>query len=232
MSGKVDLYGNRIDETIGRPFDCVDISRITSRLYLGSFEAGAKMAEGLKFHGITHVLTVGCRMPIPHAESFEYKVIEFEDHHDVDIKQHFDTTYQFLRSALESSQTSRALVHCWAGVSRSATIVMAFLMRHYTMSYQEAFEHVRRARHWVCPNRGFRAQLRFVCNQNGTYDIEKIKVYDRASKYLRRMHKEKTIDQRHYAFVNDAFAYAFGELHPNTLDVQTEMQPFREKKWI
>ena len=50
-------------------------------------------------------------------------------------------------------------VHCYAGVSRSATLCIAYLMCHCKLSFLEAMRCVRRARPVTCPNSGFMQQL-------------------------------------------------------------------------
>lgn len=52
------------------------------------------------------------------------------------------------------------LVHCYAGVSRSATLVAAYLILRRGMTLQEALDTLRAARPTVQPNPGFLAQLR------------------------------------------------------------------------
>ena len=51
------------------------------------------------------------------------------------------------------------LVHCERGVSRSASLAMAFLMKHRAMSRDDAYVAVKRARRVVEPNAGFWKQL-------------------------------------------------------------------------
>ncbi|GFH21316.1 uncharacterized protein HaLaN_18592, partial [Haematococcus lacustris] len=57
------------------------------------------------------------------------------------------------------------LVHCVAGISRSATLVIAWLMYHHSLSYDEAFRRLHAVRPWVMPNPGFRAQLQLFEQQ-------------------------------------------------------------------
>ena len=45
------------------------------------------------------------------------------------------------------------------GISRSPTVVCAYLMAHKSMSPHEALNYVTSRRHIVCPNLGFRRQL-------------------------------------------------------------------------
>lgn len=57
------------------------------------------------------------------------------------------------------SVPGRVLVHCLMGVSRSATLVLAFLMITEGLTLQEAVAAVRPHRD-ICPNPGFLQQLR------------------------------------------------------------------------
>ena len=54
----------------------------------------------------------------------------------------------------------RVVVHCHAGISRSATAVIAYLMKSLRMTLSEAMKFVQTKRHVVCPNFSFMGQLR------------------------------------------------------------------------
>jgi protein-tyrosine phosphatase len=47
------------------------------------------------------------------------------------------------------------LVHCAAGVSRSASVVIYYIMRHFRWSFAKALAHVKAKRSVICPNDGF-----------------------------------------------------------------------------
>lgn len=51
------------------------------------------------------------------------------------------------------------LVHCLAGRSRSAALVLAYLVKHLDLSLRSAFLHLRACRPAVRPNSGFFSQL-------------------------------------------------------------------------
>ncbi len=51
------------------------------------------------------------------------------------------------------------LVHCYAGVSRSASVVIGYLMWKRGWGFQRAYDHVRKARPCISPNYGFKMQL-------------------------------------------------------------------------
>ena len=57
-------------------------------------------------------------------------------------------------------QNRTILVHCAAGVSRSASFVIAYLMGKKNMSFDEAFEHTKERRKIIRPNSGFLEQLK------------------------------------------------------------------------
>ena len=65
-----------------------------------------------------------------------------------------------------TSMNKNVLVHCHAGVSRSATILIAYFMRKNKISYQEAFDFVKSKRSIIGPNFDFRDALR---NYKPTY---------------------------------------------------------------
>lgn len=52
-------------------------------------------------------------------------------------------------------KTGSVLVHCAAGQSRSVAIVVAFLIWHLGMSFDDAMKHVKSRRLCACPNIGF-----------------------------------------------------------------------------
>ncbi len=54
----------------------------------------------------------------------------------------------------------RVLVHCQAGVSRSAAICIAYLMKHVGMHLTDAYAVVKAARFIIDPNEGFMRQLK------------------------------------------------------------------------
>jgi protein-tyrosine phosphatase len=62
-------------------------------------------------------------------------------------------------SSRKNNASSTFFVHCKAGKSRSATVVIAYLVLHESMSLSEAYNYVRRIRPEVNPNLGFWSAL-------------------------------------------------------------------------
>jgi len=71
---------------------------------------------------------------------------------------------EHLENILQQNET--VLVHCHAGVSRSAAVIIGYLMIKQYMSFNDAYIYVKMRRHIVCPNQGFLRQLRAICPEN------------------------------------------------------------------
>jgi protein-tyrosine phosphatase len=65
-----------------------------------------------------------------------------------------------LDEKLQSNKTNKILVHCSAGISRSPTLVLAYMIKKYQMKFEDAFNKMRQLRQIVDPNVSFILQLR------------------------------------------------------------------------
>ena len=73
----------------------------------------------------------------------------------------YDITEDELNECLEYIRTGKkTLVVCTAGISRSATVCIAYLMKYEGVSYDQAFNKVKEARKFIKPNHGFVAFLK------------------------------------------------------------------------
>lgn len=222
----ISPLGIQLDSTTKRPVACADISKIIDRLFLGSFEQGQCKFDALKERGITHILTVGVKMPPQFPNELVYKLVEIEDYHKVDISKHFQECFDFINESL-SNPKNAILIHCWAGVSRSVTIVVGYLITFLGFNYEEAMEHVRRARHWVHPNSGFRKRLRDLAISKGFADTDEVSIlYEKAEKVIRKMYLRRVISKRQADRVFKIFASVFGKDHPHTLNIVFEVTPY------
>lgn len=125
-------------------------------LYLGSaYHASRK--DMLDMLGITALINVSANCPNHFEDSFQYKSIPVEDNHKADISSWFNEAIEFIDSV--RNKGGRVFVHCQAGISRSATICLAYLMRTNRVKLDEAFEFVKQRRSIISPNFSFMGQL-------------------------------------------------------------------------
>ncbi|CAJ1854046.1 unnamed protein product [Sphenostylis stenocarpa] len=134
-----------------------ECSRIAEHIYLGS-DTVAKNHELLRQNGITHVLNcVGFVCPEYFKGDFVYKTLWLQDSPTEDITSILYDVFDYFEDVRE--QGGRVLVHCCQGVSRSTTLVIAYIMWREGQSFEDAFQFVKTARAVTNPNMGFACQL-------------------------------------------------------------------------
>ncbi|XP_067114887.1 dual specificity protein phosphatase 5 [Osmerus mordax] len=106
---------------------------------------------------ITALLNVSRRDMRPAKGHYDYKWIPVEDSHTADISSHFQEAIEFIDRVKLSG--GKVLVHCEAGISRSPTICMAYIMRTERRQLEEAFDIIKQRRELISPNFSFMGQL-------------------------------------------------------------------------
>ncbi|KAF9778658.1 protein-tyrosine phosphatase-like protein [Thelephora terrestris] len=123
-------------------------------LWLGSF-AAISDNDLLRKHRITHIVQVIDVSWLPPVNDPNMTVtrIDIMDIPSADLKSHLDAACAGIEKSLTSGKN--VLVHCQQGISRSASVVIAYLIKKYDMSYEYAYAFVKRYRACVEPNSGF-----------------------------------------------------------------------------
>ncbi|XP_051143162.1 uncharacterized protein LOC127259683 [Andrographis paniculata] len=88
---------------------------------------------------------------------FVRMAVPLRDSENEDLLDHLDVCLDFIEDAKKEGSV---LVHCFAGVSRSVAIIMAYVMRTERLSQEDALESLRQCCESVCPNDGFLEQLK------------------------------------------------------------------------
>ena len=127
------------------------------RLCIGN-QFSAVNWEDLMSKEITHIVSAIGQLgePIP---DIQYHTVYYEDTSQTKPLQHWEAAAQFIKQALDSHPTNRILIHCAAGVSRSSSTLIYYLMKEHNMKFSEAFRLVKDARSVIRPNKGFTAEL-------------------------------------------------------------------------
>lgn len=159
---------------------------IDGALFIGNL-AAALSQDTRKKLGITHVLSVCTEHTFEPHENWLTVAVQDSEYEDLLI--HFPRTCTFIQSALDEG--GRVLVHCMMGISRSATVVCAYLMLSQRLSAQAAIRFLQRRRPQVHPNYGFRKQLQAFADcrfnpscSNSEYIAWKRRQKREATKYL------------------------------------------------
>lgn len=145
-------YGFVVDTAPDKIPACI----LDNFLYLGSQDCvDIEIIQNFK---ITHVLSVGIPMPEGDWNELISLYVPCLDLPETVLTETWSTSNKFIETAKEHNGT--VLVHCNAGVSRSASVVIAYLIMMCSYSFDEAYDLVKSKRKCVRPNDGFLRQLK------------------------------------------------------------------------
>ena len=150
-----------------------DINEIIPHLYISNWDT-SNNPEILKSYNIRAIITLEpSNKPLDilnyyHKNNIEFMQIKILDIIDSDISKYFDSTYNFIKK--HRIKHENVLVHCAAGISRSATIILNFMIRNMFENYflknenpydllKYVLSNARSKRPIINPNKGFINQL-------------------------------------------------------------------------
>lgn len=137
-------------------FADIQVGEILPGLILGSQDVAVEF-DLLQKYKVTHILNVATLIKNSFPENFTYMNIDLLDIPQTDIAQHFESAFQFIDEGMDKGGC--VLVHCNAGISRSSTIVIAYLMMKKHWPLNKAYQYVKEKRSKIRPNAGFQEQL-------------------------------------------------------------------------
>lgn len=120
------------------------ISEILPSLFLsGAGVAVPCFLEQLKINCVINAAPELPDTPLPDSKPLYFQVPVL-DKGDIDIKSYFDEVADMIEQVRQTNGIT--LVHCVAGVSRSASLCIAYLMKHMRMTLKDAYTLVKTAR--------------------------------------------------------------------------------------
>lgn len=147
-----------------QPYNLIEETSNGSQLYLSSEEGAYSLVESRFLANPNQpvsILTINS-LPLtlpPKHNVVNQLFIELEDEIDQDIGAHLDSAIQFVEKSLAASNNGIVIVHCHAGVSRSATIVWAYMIKTRKEDPRRALSMLRERRPFVNPNICFQVQV-------------------------------------------------------------------------
>merc|ERR1711881_145174 len=99
------------------------------QIYLGC-EQDARDKNFIQSQNIKHVLSIQSWEIQEKITGVQYHFVQANDNSEQDLKSKFESICNFLKQ----HENERVLVHCQAGISRSATACLAYLMKEKNMS--------------------------------------------------------------------------------------------------
>lgn len=151
------------------------IDHIIDNIYLGDYRA-ADETSILREHGITHIINCAINLPEQHKDKFDYFSLKLRDNITQSLTEAIKISLDFIKKSQnenqnligegkEDVQERKVFIHCRQGVSRSASIVLAYMILEKNMTYKEALEYLVAKRNVVKPNPFFEEQLKNLENK-------------------------------------------------------------------
>ena len=126
------------------------------KLYLGNIRHATDVAM-IEELGIVYILNTAYSERDVDKDVYgparEFLGLSMDDDCTYDISKDFVECIKFIKTAKEKQKP--ILIHCMAGVSRSATVTIAYIMQQHKMSLQDAAAFVFEKRPIIFPNIGF-----------------------------------------------------------------------------
>jgi atypical dual specificity phosphatase len=141
-----------------------NLNEVYPRIYVGNLSTSLNK-KLLKEKGITHVIIALTGLSPPYPDDFKYLTLSAIDVKTFNLSQHFENSSNFINQALQNTE-NKVYVHCVCGVSRSVSIVCAYLIKKYGITPLEAITKIQTQRRCANPNEGFINQLEEYLNNN------------------------------------------------------------------
>jgi protein-tyrosine phosphatase len=132
------------------------MSKITEQLYIGNY-LNASDREWLDKNHITHIVNATPDIPNYFPQDYKYLQLKLLDSPQQSIYQVLEPSYKFIYNAMGNGGT--VLIHCRAGMSRSVSVSIYFLMKLKGWTYLQALNFIKSKRSIAQPNHGFARQL-------------------------------------------------------------------------
>lgn len=154
----IEHLGHKIGYVVDSKPDSIP-AKIIEYVYLGSQDCCEYNV--LEKYNIQYVLSIGIEAPVKYS-NVTYKFVECLDLPEYDLQCCLRECIPFIEYAV--NQSCNILIHCNAGVSRSSSVVIAYLMLLKNYDYIESYNIVKSKRSCIKPNSGFEKQLRSLGN--------------------------------------------------------------------
>lgn len=159
-SNKKAIRMNNIERgPLGSLYDLTyDSTLIVDQLYLGN-SCNARNYYELENNKVGLIINSSPCISNYFQNEFEYYNVKVEDISGADILCHLDNTVTKMHEFIESNPQKSVFVHCFMGSSRSATIIIAYLMKYHNYNLRDALNFVKEKREVVNLNQDFFKQL-------------------------------------------------------------------------
>jgi hypothetical protein len=174
---------------------------IDNFLYLSSMKA-ARSIDVIERLGITHIVNATNRSVGNSFQDSPYNVkyfnVDCDDSEIYSIAKYFEPVIGFINDAKSddsnqsSSKNGKVLVHCMCGISRSVSLILAYLMYAQCIDLRTAYYFVKEKRDFISPNESFAEEL--LSFEKDLFGSNTIEVSEITSAWYMRHKKQASND--------------------------------------
>jgi hypothetical protein len=128
-------------------------THIIDNIYLGSAFNAASYYTLINLN-IKKIINVTQEISPYFNNDFEYKIYKLYDNNNDNISDYLEDSYNYI-----TNTTDNILIHCYMGSSRSATIVIYYLMKKYNMTLDNSINFVKEKRNIINLTKKFKNEL-------------------------------------------------------------------------
>lgn len=130
------------------------VSRVTSSLYVCGAHALPGAVKALH-PGL--IVSAAPELPPPPEDYVPRQLVPLLDTPNSDMHPYMESVSDLINEVISNGEV--VLVHCVAGISRSVTLCLAYLVKWQKMTLRDAYHHLKQRRPQIRPNTGFFKQL-------------------------------------------------------------------------
>jgi protein-tyrosine phosphatase len=134
------------------------IFQIETHLFCSGYHT-AQNKQLLELNKISHIINLTAhKYKNLHEDIVSHSSFSFSDHENFDLTSRLQPVLDILKEKL--SKKENVLVHCQKGISRAPSVIMAFLILHRQMTFEESLKLVQKQNPEAYPNLGFLMHLK------------------------------------------------------------------------
>jgi protein-tyrosine phosphatase len=130
-----------------------------TNLFIGDLKSSSNI-KLLTKNNISYILNVCQDKNKKKYKHIKYKMVKMRDDDTEILFNKLNSCFKFIDTALKNKKN--VLIHCYAGISRSAAVLISYLMTRYRLRYKDAYKIVKKYRNIINPNDNFKNQLKLI----------------------------------------------------------------------
>ena len=136
----------------------ISYNEIIDNIYVGNYRFALNSSLMIK-EGITHILNCGNGLKnfYENDNIFKYLYIPLYDSESQKLEKYLEKSNNFIKEGSENG--NKILIHCGAGMSRSITLCLMYMIIEKKYKFSDAYKIVKEKRKCAVPNSGFRKLL-------------------------------------------------------------------------